>query len=554
MHSWILITAVVLFFVSSIFLGGIIFVYIKSYGCRQKENLLKKEINELLEYNFEKINIPIDHISYSNQTQEFDSVQEFFNKFAYKFNQKVVEMKSVVYLVPKMLSNYDWKSFSILYDEISYEILMHKKSLASIFELHQNLLKYRDYISYILVSYRENGWNLINFFNKNLSDKNEKIKEIRSKIKHFKKCTEELNNCIENYDVNNFLKSLDNINDSLLKLIKIINENYIMRKQNNYINYSINEIKNIINKNHQNIKSSIVNHSQKEITRVENNRNYLNANINNLSDYDIEKITTSLIKSLSKVKKVLNITFKSNEFFNQNKSEIDKAFKNMIRLVPLILKTFDKIFNNFIEDRDIKDLIIKSNSSFSSILTKLKSYFATSNKNNYNPGELLESAKQIIEDIIEALSLADKIVLDVDKKYEYSKKILNDITANKLILTQMKAFTIDNNINTENHINMIDKLNAELDVVEKKFFTEKSNNLEYNFASLSETKSEISALEMNLSRQELMKAYIEKIINYACLQMVLDEDIKYKLSKPIELYNQGQYRESATLILSQMKK
>lgn len=554
MHSWILITAIVLFFISSIFLGGIIFVYVKNYKCKQKENWLKKEVNELLEYNFEKINIPIDHISFSSQKPEFESVQEFFNKFAYRFNEKVNDIKNAIYLIPKMLTNYDWKSFSILYDEISYEILIQKKSLASVFELHQNLLKYRDYISYILVSYRENGWDLINFFNKNLSDKNDKIKEVRTRIKDFKKCTVELNDCIENYDINNFLKALDNINNSLIKLVKVINENYIMRKQNNYINYSINEIKNIINKNHQNIKSSIVNHSQKEITRVENNRNYLNSNINNLSDNDIEKITTSLIKSLSKVKKVLNITFKSNEFFNQNKSDIDKAFQNMIKLVPLILKTFDKIFTNFSEDREIKDLIIKSNYSFSNILSKLNNYFATSNKNNYNPGELLESAKQIIEEIIEALSLADKIVLDVDKKYEYSKKILNDITANKLILTQMKAFIIENNINVENHIILIDKLNRELDNIENKFFNEKSNNLEYNFALLSETKGEISALEMNLSRQELMKAYIEKMINYSCLQMVQDENIKYKLTKPIQMYNEGKYKESANLLLSQMKK
>ncbi|BAC44137.1 hypothetical protein D8X55_03235 [Malacoplasma penetrans] len=554
MHSWILITAVVLFFISSVFLGGIIFVYVKNYKCKQKENWLKKEVNELLEYNFEKINIPIDHISFSSQKPEFESVQEFFNKFAYRFNEKVNDIKNAIYLIPKMLTNYDWKSFSILYDEISYEILIQKKSLASVFELHQNLLKYRDYISYILVSYRENGWDLINFFNKNLSDKNDKIKEVRTRIKDFKKCTVELNDCIENYDINNFLKALDNINNSLIKLVKVINENYIMRKQNNYINYSINEIKNIINKNHQNIKSSIVNHSQKEITRVENNRNYLNSNINNLSDNDIEKITTSLIKSLSKVKKVLNITFKSNEFFNQNKSDIDKAFQNMIKLVPLILKTFDKIFTNFSEDREIKDLIIKSNYSFSNILSKLNNYFATSNKNNYNPGELLESAKQIIEEIIEALSLADKIVLDVDKKYDYSKKILNDITANKLILTQMKAFIIENNINVENHIILIDKLNRELDNIENKFFNEKSNNLEYNFALLSETKGEISALEMNLSRQELMKAYIEKMINYSCLQMVQDESIKYKLAKPIQMYNEGKYKESANLLLSQMKK
>ncbi|MDE6894358.1 MAG: hypothetical protein K2J02_03230, partial [Malacoplasma sp.] len=343
----------------------------------------------------------------------------------------------------------------------------------------------------------------------------------------------------ENYDINVFINAIDNINNSFTDLIKIIGENFVMRKQNNYINYSINEIKNIINKNHHKIKSSIINNAQKEITKIENNRDYLIHKTDNLSDNDIERITISLIKSLGKVKKTLNITFKSSEFFNQNKSEIDKAFKNMLQILPLILKAFDKIFDNFIEDKDIKDSILKSNSLLSNIMMKLNNYFVISNKNNYNPGELLENARNIIESIIEALSLSDRIVLDVDKKYEYSKKILNDITGNKLILTQMKAFVINNNINTESNIKLIDKLNSELDSIEKKFFEERSNNLEYNFAYLSETKSEISILEMSLLKQEKMKEYIEKIINYACLQMTLNENVKIKLKKPIELYKNG---------------
>ncbi|MDE6428950.1 MAG: hypothetical protein K2K18_00390, partial [Malacoplasma sp.] len=180
-----------------------------------------------------------------------------------------------------------------------------------------------------------------------------------------------MNDCIENYDINVFINAIENINYSFSDLIKVIGENYVMRKQNNYINYSINEIKNIINKNHHKIKGSIINNAQKEISKIENNRDYLIHKTDNLSDNDIERITVSLIKSLGKVKKTLNITFKSSEFFNQNKSEIDKAFKNMLQILPLILKAFDKIFDNFIEDKDIKDSILKSNSLLSNIMMKL---------------------------------------------------------------------------------------------------------------------------------------------------------------------------------------
>lgn len=551
----LLIIAFVFFGISLTFLSCIVYTYIKKYKCRQKENKLKREINDLLEYNFEKINIPIEHISYSEQKPEFENMKELFNKFAYEFNNKLESIKQNVYLIPKILNNYDWKSFNIVYDETIFEILMLKKSISSIFDLHQNLLKYRDYISYILVTYRENGWNLINFFNKNLSDKsNDKIKNIKSKIKNLKKNTEKLNDCIENYDINAISNAINNMNDSFVDLIKVIGDNFIIRKQNNYINYSINEIKTIISKNHQNLRNSEVNQAQKEISKVENNRDYLVANANNLDDTSIEKITISLIKVLSKVKTNLNITFKSSEFFNENKSDIDRAFKNMVKVVPLILKTFEKIFDNFIEDRQIKDMILKCNSSFSMVLEKLGQYFNISNKSSYNPAELLERARNIIELIIDTLSLADRIVMDVDKKYEYSKKILNDITANKLVLTQMKAFVIENKISIQSNIDLIDRLNIELDNIENDFFNDKSNNLEYNFASLSDTKSEISALKINLTKQEQIKVYIEKIINYACLQMTINEDIKYKLKKPIELYNQGQYKESINLLIGQLRK
>ncbi|MDE5545785.1 MAG: hypothetical protein K2I76_04190, partial [Malacoplasma sp.] len=60
MIIWLLIVSLVFFGVSVFFASAVIFIYLKKQKCKRKENFLKKQINELLEYNFEKINIPIE--------------------------------------------------------------------------------------------------------------------------------------------------------------------------------------------------------------------------------------------------------------------------------------------------------------------------------------------------------------------------------------------------------------------------------------------------------------------------------------------------------------
>ncbi|MCF0217968.1 MAG: hypothetical protein HUJ42_02885 [Malacoplasma sp.] len=519
-----------------------------------KENYLKKELNNLREYDFEKISIPVQHISYANKGQGFDSIADLFNVFAYEFDTKINDIKDHIFNLPAMANNYDWSAFETTYNEIHKEIVNSKSSIKELFEIHYNLLSYRDYVSYLLVSYRENAWNLIHFYEKNLVHKNNKTKEIKAKIRSLRECADNLNQCIENYDINVIIAAIDNINFEFNELIKLVNHSYIIQKQSNYINYSINEIKTIISQKHQNIKSTIINNAQKAISKVENNRDYLLASVEKLSNKDIETISTSLIRKLSNIKKMLNFSFKSSEFFNYNKTDIDNAFRNMLQIIPSILGTFEKIYGNFIEDREIKTAISNCNALFCTIKIEIDKYFNISQKNNYNTIDLLELAKNIIEDIIEAITLADRIVLDVDKKYEYSKKILNDITSTKLVLTQMKAFIIENKAEEKNNIAMIDKLTNELDTIQKKTYIQKGDNLEYVFNQLSDTKSEISYLKLALIRKEKMKQYVEKIVNYSCLKMVNDEDLKLKIAKPVELYNQGLYYESILFLINQLKR
>lgn len=551
-----LIVAIILFLVAILFFSLILYIIFKNKECKLKESNLKKEWNDLSLYDFEKINLPIEHISFIDE--KFEKIMFLFNDFAELYSQKMSDIKEKIYKLPKTLENYDWKSFKKIYCSAQMEIKVLKSSLTSLFNIQQNILEYKDYISYILVAYRENSWNLINFYNNNLSDDTKDlthIKVVKRNVVILRNAAEELNNCIENYDINVTINALNNINGAFCDLWNAINKMYISRKQNNYINYSINEIKNILKNNYKSIKTSVINEAEKQISKVIKNQDYIKINSHKLSEKESQKLTLSIIKTLWKVKKDLNITFKSSEFFNKNKSDIDKSFTMAANYIPEMMKIFKKIYDNFIEDKEVKDLVLSCNANFSLILSEITDYKKQINRNNYDPSELLKKAKKIIQMIVDGISDSDEIISQIITKYNFSKKVLNDITSNKLLLTQMEAFMIKNKMENIEKFEWVKRLSNELNEVENKFFNEKSNNLQYSIASLAEIKSDIWTLREVLIKTHILKVYTEKIINYACLKIALDDNaIKYKLDKPLELYNECKYKESALSMLSQMKK
>lgn len=550
-----LIIGIVFFILSLVFFSGMLFIILKNKECKIKENKLKKEWNDLALYDFEKINLPIEHISFIDE--KFEKIMYLFNDFAEKYKEKLTEIKVRIYKLPKTLENYDWKSFKNIYQSTQLEIKMLKSSFASLFNIQQNILDYKDYVSYILVAYRENSWNLINFYNTNLlDDKLEQVHiiETKKRIQNLRDATESLNNCIENYDINSTIMSLNKINDAFIKLWEIINKMYISKKQNNYINYSINEINNILKNNYKSIKTTLVNEAEKQISKAIKNRDFIKTNSHKLSENETEKLTHSIIKSLWKVKKDLNITFKSSQFFNKNKPNIDKSFATVVVYIPDLIKVFKKIYENFIEDREIKTLILNCNSKFHEILNLIVSYRKETDKNNFDPSNLLQKAKNIMQMLVDNTIESDKIVSEIISKYNLSKKLLEDITSTKLLLAQMKAFMIENKINDNKKYEWVDKLSKELDENESKFFTKKSTDWQYCVTSLAETKSEIMILREVLIKINLLKEYTEKIVNYACLRMSLDPTIKYNFDETLQLYYDGKYKESAISILNQMKK
>lgn len=557
-----LLLSLIFLFISFIFLSFILFFIYRNKKCKIKNEELKKEFNELTLYDFERINLPIDHISFSDK--KFENIMYLFNDFSEVYRNKINEIKEKIFKIPKILDNFDWKSFFAYYKSIKAELTLLNSKIHSLFNIKSNILSYKNYISKIIVNYRENSWELVNFYNSILASEIKNVKNIfniKKQINELKEASINFNECIEKYDLNLIDSCLTNLNDKFFCLWNTINKVYIEIKQSNYINFSINEVKNILNKNFNTFESNIINEAQKKITLVEQNLSFLKEKGNKLKDIENQQITLALVKTLSEVKLNLNISYKSNEFFNKNKSTIDKTFFIVKSFVPNLIKIFKKIYNNFIDDKNIKDDILNCINEFKEILKFISNYSKLLEKTVYDPYDLFEVAKKIIEKIVRNNSNSNNLINEIIKKYSYSKEIINDLTSYRLLIVQLKSYIYKNNLETNIEIKLLDDLLFELNKIEKIFFLKKiENNLKnenvlYSIESLSEIKFKILEIKEKVLKVQLFKAYTEKILGYACLKIYLNNDKNnFKFDKVIDFYNKRKYKESILCITRQIKK
>ena len=117
----------------------------------------------------------------------------------------------------------------------------------------------------------------------------------------------------------------------------------------------------------------------------------------------------------------------------------------------------------------------------------------------------------------------------------------------------MKAYIFKNKLTDNNYVQIIDKLFNDLNNIEKNFVSKK-RDLNYWVTLIAEVNSEISSIEKDLININSLKLYVEKIVSYASLKMALDPSLSYRFDRTIELYNQGNFKDGALLMLSQIKK
>lgn len=551
MHLTFLWTLIAFTVISILLFFCIIFFFYKNKKCAVKENNLKKEYNKLIDYNFSKINIPIEHIGFSDT--KYECISDYFNRFANEFSNNLEDLKDKILKLPNTLKVYDWKNFNTFYESSMTDINAMKVALINFWDKYKNIVQFRNYLGYIFVSYRENSKKIISFYEQNLNltyddsgIKNTivRIKELAYKLSQYSEDMKNIN------DIENTLKEF---NVDFNKMWNLLNNLYIKDKEYRYIKFSVKEIEEILKTRQNSLNEIDINVTEKILAKINSNIKILDKKIANRDFKKLDSAIEYIIRELLKIKKRLNINFKSSEFFNRNKKIFTEALEILIFEQPRLDKIFEKIYNNFSGDIEFNKNILKAKIDLSRISKEAADFISESNKNKYDATNLLTTAKKIIEKILTWSDTATMLVKDVDNKYSYSKTIINSITASKLLLTQINAFlSVNNNIN-KNIIGQINRLMNDLNNIEHDFFSDSNKNFEYNYNKLLETNQEISAINIYAEKSFYLKKYVEKIIFFMNLQMAKKDNLRYDFQKPIDLYKQGLYFDSVQNLIRQLK-
>lgn len=513
----------------------------------QKAIYLKKQLKNLQEYDFEKISIPLEQLAYHNfpAEKQFESVALLFNNFATIFNQKLSFLEQNIQKIPLILNNYDWKNFNLVYTQTICEIALIEKSIKLLLQLKTNILNYRDYLSDIIISYRENSWDLIHFYETNLFQPNTTVKHL---IKILKNNHEKLNQLYLQYDLAHIQKTIHNTNNNYGILWHKIAEIYTITKQNNYINYSINEIKNNIKKKHRFIKTNVINHAEKEITKIIKNWEYIQNNLQ-FEQTKAQKITVSIIHKLTKIQKELNLTYEVNDFFNKNKTQLNFIFNDLKTFMPKIYLWLKKTCDDF-TNSTLASIITQLMHQNQTICANLSHYQKNSNQKKYNYQQLLQDSKMILQNSQTFLLELEKIIIKCKKKHEATQRIVNDLINHKIMLGKMKIYAQQKNQNQ--NLILIPQLLKEIDKLEVEFNNNPFAKISYISIKLNEIKRVIAHLNLNVSKKELLKVYNEKVIQDLIIKSAL-KNKEIDITKAIAFYYQKKHKESILALINQLQ-
>ncbi|MDE5553401.1 MAG: hypothetical protein K2I67_02530, partial [Malacoplasma sp.] len=259
-----------------------------------KENNIKKEYNKLIDYNFSKINIPIEHIGFSDP--KYECISDFFNRFANEFVNNLDNLKNKILKLPNTLREYDWKSFNTFYDSSMADINGMKIALLGFWEKYKNVVQYRNYLGYIFISYRENSKKIISFYeqNLNLSYDDSGIKDAIVRIKDLAyKLSQHSDEIKNNEEVENILKEF---NVDFNKMWNLLNNLYIKDKEYRYIKFSVNEIEEIIKTRQNSLNEVDINIAEKILAKVNGNIKILDKKIVNRDFKSINPVIEYIIR------------------------------------------------------------------------------------------------------------------------------------------------------------------------------------------------------------------------------------------------------------------
>lgn len=544
------IAVIVLFVLLAFLFAFFTIVFFVNRKFRKQLEETKKRFNNIVVEDFVKKAIPIEHIAFSDP--KYESIANLFNMFGSKFDVEIDVLKTKIYMLSSTLKNFDWKNFKKLYLLISDDMDDLEESITLLNELQQDILEYKNYTSYILVSYRENAKKIIDFYEKNLGTTfdDKVIKEFIEKIRNH--CFN-LNTYVEEIDLKNIVETLNKFNNDFTSTFNLLSNWYIWTKQHKYVKHNVEEIEKVLKNGFKNISyenNQIVN---KDLTIINESIKTLDKK---MSRHDFEKIDKSfhtIIKKILFIKKTLQLNFTSTEFLSKNRDFIVENFNIVISESKNLFSFLNKIYANFYSSNPIKEESLYLKDKLNIVIKKCSAFIAKCNKIKYDSSELFIESKIIINDILELNDAFSNLINQINNKYAYFKIVLNEITSGKLLLAQLLAFIKNNEIsNMTIVLNDILKLTNELNSIEMEFFNDYDKEFDYNYNSLLELKQQIYETSLTVSSVYFKKIYTENLISYANILMI-NKNININLDDVYDLYQKGNYFDSLKRIIKLLK-
>lgn len=549
-----IISIIVLIVVSLIIFSILTFILVRNYYFKQVTESLKKRYNKLTLIDFTKKIIAIDHIGFTND--KYSTLSVLFNEFSEKYESELEKIKVNIQKLSMTIKMYDWKTFKVTYNATLKSLNNFEFCLTEIDKLFEQSLEYRNYISFIIVSYCENSKKMLDFFEKNISSSNYSNELITTLADRIKQHCININIFIDKPDLNKIMLTMKNFNNDFKKILNLSKNIYARNKELNYIDTSIENIENLLKNGSKKINRNDEKTANKMLTIIKRSRSTLTRKLKNNEFEQATFVIKEIIQYIINIKTLLKWNFISNDFLSKNKNDIINHFNLFIQESNRFFVYLNKIHQNMSSVPQICNQTIVLRDKLN--ILKKKCSLLIEDKNFATQEEATKSfliASQIIPDIIEWTNHFFELIKSVTNKFLHFKKIITEISSIKFTIAQLKGFIVNNcSGDIKNKINKeIKTIALNLNEIEYKFNHEFDKTLQYNYQSLLEIKQKIYDIKKIITYKYYIKKYAKTVFFYSNI-LVFNENANIDLDNANNLYKENKYDQCLNMLLKQLTK
>lgn len=486
---------------------------------------------------------PISYLVEKND--ELKPLYDYFLKLNESYKSQMEVIKKQIFDLSKYIKNFHifriWKYLNIISNNL--DVIQNEEDSFRL--LNIDTYSYTNNTSDISVRLSEimnklNSFMINNNIKKEFYQSNDSLKNYLEKIEIK---TKEINENLMSTNITVAHRSFVNAIIPIQELFELVNDYYQIYRYQMFVKSLTSNLKKTIEENKDDIKSKNIIQEIK-LLMDNSNKKFLSSNKALWSkDLDaVKKILSSQIVSMDKciIDIITEVKFKKllDKSFNEFKTMI-KEFVNKYNSNELI-KTYEKIGEDFIDDVKISDLLILCTNTINEIFKDIEDFKKVLSSKKINSKQTIETIGQIYKKI--------------DDFFEKNKE-LKGLLTNKIELYYSTVYTINNCITTLNFLLYIMDENGI-----------KSNEIKYDINNIlltlknyqdkvSKTKNidtkwinELNNIENSIEKitDEISDFLTLKKISKK-LMMHFNRNIKEEpsvIAKCSQLINNGQYKEA----------